>query len=39
MAIYKSRLLQFPRLKIVGQIDIARSREVMALLLTQLVTD
>jgi hypothetical protein len=39
MAIYKSWLLQFPRLKIVGQIGIARPKEVMAYLLTQLITD
>ena len=39
MAIYKSWLLQFPRLKIVVQIVVARSKEVMAYLLTQLITD
>lgn len=39
MAIDKSWLLQFPRLKIVGQIGTARPKEVMAYLLTQLITD
>lgn len=39
MAIYKSWLLQFPKLEIVGQIIVARSKEVMAYLLTQLITD
>lgn len=39
MAIYKSLLLQFPRMKIVGQIGIARPKEVMAYLFTQLITD
>lgn len=39
MAIYKSWLLQFPKLKIINQIGFARSKEVMAYLSTQLITD
>lgn len=39
MKIYKSWLLQFPKLKTESQIGIARSTEAMAYLLTQLITD